>query len=464
MLKYLGERGNDMIKNIEFKDEIKQLIQYKHFKEFTPIQQQAIPLILANKDVIGISETGSGKSHAFILPILQMIDESINQIQAVVAAPTRELAIQLYQQFSEINQFNENIRIKLIVSGKDKDRMMESLKTQPHIVVGTVGRLKDLFVDEAVLRLDNAKTIVIDEADMTLEMGFLTQIDQICSRLPKNLQMLVFSATIPSQLQPFLHKYMTHPVTVMPNKKQLPSSNIKHILVNCRYSSYGDKLLKILPGITPYVCLIFAKTKTDVIETAKLLKDNNYPIVEIHGDLSSRERRQALKVIAQNKASYVVCSYIMARGLDIEGVSHVISLGLPSNLDYYIHRSGRTGRANRTGTSYLLYNKDDINGLKVLKNKGINFLSMDYKNGDWVEVRSFDYRPNKKKLSEEDVEIIKIAKAPVKKVKPGYKKKREKQIDSIKRRQRRLMIKASIKAQQKERAKKAQREKRLQGQ
>ncbi|MGN1399601.1 MAG: DEAD/DEAH box helicase [Erysipelotrichaceae bacterium] len=450
--------------NIEFKDEINQLIEFKHFKEFTPIQQQAIPLILAKKDVIGISETGSGKSHAFILPILQMIDENDNHIQAIVAAPTRELAIQLYQQFAEINQFNDKIRIKLIVSGKDKERMMDSLKNQPHIVIGTVGRLKDLFVDEAVLRLDSAKTIVIDEADMTLEMGFLTQVDQICSRLPKNLQMLVFSATIPSQLQPFLHKYMTHPVTVMPNKKQLPSATIEHVLVNCRYSSYSEKLLKILPGIQPYVCLIFAKTKNDVIQTAEILKENNYPIVEIHGDLSARERRQALKVIAANKASYVVCSDIMARGLDIEGVSHVISLGLPSNVDYYIHRSGRTGRANRTGTSYLLYNKDDINGIKVLQNKGINFLSLDYRNGNWQQVRSFDYRPPKKKLSEEDIAIKKIANAPVKKVKPGYKKKREKQIEDIKRRQKRLMIKASIKAQQKERAKKAQREKRLQGQ
>ncbi len=445
--------------NFNFNDDINQLIEYKHFKELTPIQEQAIPLILKGRDVIGISSTGTGKSHAFILPILQKIDTTKDEIQAIIAAPTRELAVQLYKQTVEINLFNEDIRVKLITSGKDKERMMEGLKSQPHIVVGTIGRLKDLFVDEAVLRLDKAKVIVIDEADMTLEMGFLTQVDQICSRLAKNVQMLVFSATVPAQLQPFLHRYMTNPVIVEPKVKSKLSPKITHILVNCRYSSYQEKLLKILPGIQPYVCLIFAKTKKDVIDTANALKENGYDVAEIHGDLTARERKQALKVIASNKANYVVCSDIMARGLDIDGVSHVISLGLPASVDYYTHRSGRTGRAGREGTSILLFNKTDISGIKVLQGKGYKFESKDYRNGSWKEVRSFDYRPPKKKSSPEDIEIMKIAKKPVKKVKPGYKKKKQQQIDDIRRRQRRLMIKAAIKAEQKERAKKAQREK-----
>ncbi len=448
-----------MNKTIKFKDEIEQLIAYKHFDELTPIQKECIPLILAGRDVIGISSTGTGKSHAFILPILQMIDTSKNEIQAIITAPTRELAAQLYQQVHEINQFNDQFRIKLITSGKDKERMMNSLKNQPHIVIGTIGRLKDLFVDEAVLRLDKAKCIVIDEADMTLEMGFLHQVDEICGRLDKKVQMLVFSATVPAQLQPFLHKYMTNPVTVEPKEKSKLSPDITHILVNCRYGSYEDKLLKILPGIQPYVCLIFAKTKKDVIAVAELLKESNYPVVEIHGDLTARERKQALKIIASNKASYVVCSDIMARGLDIDGISHVISLGLPSSVDYYTHRSGRTGRAGRSGVSILLFNQSDISGIKVLKTKGYKFENKDYRNGQWVDVRPFDYRPGKKKISPEEVEIQKIAKKPVKKVKPGYKKKRQQQIDDIRRRQRRLMIKAAIKAEQKERAKKAQREK-----
>ncbi|MDO4378926.1 MAG: DEAD/DEAH box helicase [Erysipelotrichia bacterium] len=448
-----------MNKTIKFKDEIEQLIAFKHFDELTPIQKECIPLILSGRDVIGISSTGTGKSHAFILPILQMIDTSKNEIQAIITAPTRELAAQLYQQVHEINRFNDQYRIKLITSGKDKERMMSGLKNQPHIVIGTIGRLKDLFVDEAVLRLDKAKCIVIDEADMTLEMGFLHQVDEICGRLDKKVQMLVFSATVPAQLQPFLHKYMTNPVTVEPKEKSKLSPDITHILVNCRYSSYQDKLLKILPGIQPYVCLIFAKTKKDVIAVAELLKENNYPVAEIHGDLSARERKQALKIIASNKASYVVCSDIMARGLDIDGISHVISLGLPSSVDYYTHRSGRTGRAGRSGISILLFNQSDIGGIKVLKTKGFKFESKDYRNGQWVDVRPFDYRPGKKKISPEEVEIQKIAKKPVKKVKPGYKKKRQQQIDDIRRRQRRLMIKAAIKAEQKERAKKAQREK-----
>ncbi len=444
----------------KFREDIQQLIEYKRFKDFSPIQKKAIPLILDKKDVIGVSATGTGKSHAFILPILQMVDSSLNEIQAIITAPTRELAIQLYTMISEINMFNEDINIKLIASGKDKERMIEGLKTQPHIVVGTIGRQKDLFVDEAVLRLDSAKIIVIDEADMTLELGFLQQVDEICGRLPKKLQMLVFSATVPSQLQPFLRKYMTRPTLIEATEKHELSPNIEHILINCRYSSYADKLLKILPGIQPYVCMIFARTKQEVISVAELLKNKGYDIIEIHGDLSNRERKQALKAISADKTSYIVCSDIMARGLDIESVSHVISLGLPSSLNYYTHRSGRTGRAGRSGTSYVLFDQSDINGIKVLRNQGFNFSYKDYRRGQWVDVKPFDFKPTRKKLSEEDVEIQKIMKKPVKKVKPGYKKKREAEVEKIRRRQRRLKIKAAIKEQQKERAKKAQREKR----
>ncbi|HPW52921.1 MAG TPA: DEAD/DEAH box helicase [Erysipelotrichaceae bacterium] len=444
---------------LTFREDIQQLMEYKRFKELTPIQKKAIPLILARKDVIGISATGTGKSHAFILPVLQMIDSSLNEIQAIIAAPTRELAIQLYTMVSEINMFNPEISIKLIASGKDKERMIEGLKTQPQIVVGTIGRLKDLFVDEAVLRLDSAKTIVIDEADMTLELGFLEQVDEICGRLPEKLQMLVFSATIPSQLQPFLRKYMSRPTIIEATEKHDLSPNIEHVLINCRYASYTDKLLKILPGIQPYVCMIFARTKQEVISVAELLKSEGYDIIEIHGNLSDRERKKALKAIAADRNSYIVCSDIMARGLDIEAVSHVISLGLPSSLNYYTHRSGRTGRAGRSGTSYVLFNQSDFEGIRVLRNQGFKFEYRDYRKGEWVEVKPFDFKPTRKKVSAEDAEILKIIKKPVKKVKPGYKKKRQAEIDKIRSRQRRLKIKAAIKEQQKERARKAQREK-----
>ena len=445
-------------KKMEFREDVQKLIEYKNFKEFTPIQQEVMPLIAKGRDVVGISATGTGKSHAFILPILNMIDTEKDSVQAIIAAPTRELANQLYKMTAEINMFNPDIRVKLIASGKDKERMIESLSRQPHIVVGTIGRLKDLFVDEAVLRLDQANIIALDEADMTLELGFLDDVDAICGRLPKKLQMLVFSATVPAQLQSFLRKYMHYPVVVEPKLKGNQAPQIRHILVNCRYATYQEKLLKILPGITPYCCMIFCKSKQDVISTYNLMKDNGYEnVVTMHSDLSSRERKQNLRMISNNEARYIVCSDIMARGIDIESVSHVISLGLPSTLDYYTHRSGRTGRAGRSGISYLLFTSGDIPALRQLRNT-FDFEYQDYRKGEWVEVRPFDYKP-KKEISEEDKEIARIAKAPVKKVKPGYKKKRQQEIDSIRRRQRRLMIKKSIKEQQKERAKQAQREK-----
>ncbi|MBR2746230.1 MAG: DEAD/DEAH box helicase [Erysipelotrichaceae bacterium] len=447
-----------MINRNELKPEIQALIEEKRFRDFTPIQEKVYPLIMKGKDVVGISATGTGKSHAFIIPVLQLVDTQKDSIQAVITAPTRELARQLYKQFAEINKYDSSYRIKLISSGSDKNRMVEELNVQPHIVIGTVGRLKDMFVDEAVLRLDQAKILVIDEADMTLELGFIDDVDQICSRLNRKLQMLVFSATIPTQLQPFLRRYMYRPTIVEATEEHENNPKIEHVLVNCRHLTYQEKLLRILPGINPYVCLIFARTKEEVKSTSELLKSNGYSLIELHGDLTTRQRKQALKAIDSDNVSYIVCSDIMARGLDISSVSHVISLGLPSSLDYYTHRSGRTGRAGRSGVSYVLFNESDIPGLKTLRNKGFEFEYRDYRKDGWVTVKPFDFRPTRNK-TEFDEEIDKIRKRPVKKVKPGYKKKIKEEIESVRRRQRRLMIKASIKQQQKERAKLRQRSK-----
>jgi len=436
---------------------VRQLIDYDGFKEYTEIQSKVIPLIMAGRDVIGIAPTGTGKTHAYLLPLLQNIDTSKTTVQAVVMAPTRELAQQIYKRAAEIVRFDPHIRIKLISSGMDKQRMAGALKIQPHLVIGTVGRLRDLFVDEAVLRLNNAKVMVVDEADMLLEMGFLPQVDEVCGRMGADLQMLVFSATIPDQMQPFLKKYMHNPVEVSVGQDRRDKPKIEHILVNCRHMTYQQKLLKILPGFKPYTCLIFARTKQEVSLTAAAMKDAGYRVIEMRGDMKPRERKQALRAIEADKTAYIVASDIMARGIDIPSVSHVVSLGLPSELEYYTHRAGRTGRAGRSGICYTLYNENDVHGLRTLRDsQKIPFVYRDFRGGQWVAAKPFDYRRPKPQTAA-DVQIKKILAKPIKKVKPGYKKKRQLAIDKIRRQQRRDKIKGYIKAEQKERAKQKQR-------
>lgn len=448
-----------MRENFGFKPAVAQMIEAKGFADYTPIQRQAIPLILQGKDVIGISPTGTGKSLAFLLPVLQKVDPAVDRLQAVITAPTRELARQLYEECCGILAYDPDYRIKLISSGYQRDRMASGLSQMPHIVIGTVGRLKDLFVDQAVLRLDQAGILVIDEADMTLELGFLSQIDEICRRMSDQRQVLVFSATIPTQLEPFLRRYLHQPVIVSAQASEAVDPRITHVLVDCRHLSYGEKLIRILPGIHPYVCLIFCRTRQQVEETAALMKEHGFDALAFHGDMTARQRRQGLKRIEQDQAVYIVCTDLMARGLDLPSVSHVISLGLPSRLEYYTHRAGRTGRAGRSGTAYTLYQQSDIEGLKQLRQQGIPFVYQDYKNGRWVAAKPFDYR-RPRPQPEPDPEVLKITTRPVKQVKPGYRKKRARAVEKVQRRRRREFIRTKIKEEQKERAKAAQRARR----
>lgn len=435
-----------------FSAQTRTFIEKLGFIEPTPIQKEVIPLVLKKKDVIGISDTGTGKTHAFLIPILERIDTNLAEIQAVITAPTRELALQLYTRAMEMTELNPDLTIRLISGGMERSKMSDQLRVQPQIVIGTPGRIRDLFINEKTLRVERASILVVDEADMTLEFGFLEDIDAIAGKMRKDLQMLSFSATIPQGLKPFLKKYMDNPVTVQIKEDHISQPNIHHILIPCKHLSYEEKLLEILKGFTPYVCLIFANTRVLAASAAQALRDNGYGVIELHGDLQPRERRQAMKNLMNLQQSYVVATDIAARGIDIDEVTHVISLGFPKEIDFFIHRAGRTGRAGREGTCYSLYQKEDEPILRQLQVKGIAFKHVNFKNGEWIETKPFGAKKVKKDDPLEK-EIAKIVARKNKVVKPGYKKKMKQEVDSLKRRAKRTMIQEDIQRQKKERAK-----------
>lgn len=432
---------------------IQEIMELEHFKTLTPIQNAVLNRKNKNRDLIGVSSTGSGKSHAFFMPIFEKLDFDQDCVQAVISAPTRELAYQLYDRCRKIAK-HFGVRVKLVTGGMEKVTTMEK---QPQIVIGTPGRMKDMFITDNILRLDTAKIMVIDEADMTLEYGFLEDIDQILSKMDKKVQMMVFSATIPESLQPFLKKYLYDPEFVEIKKEEAFQSDVRHVLVPCKHKTYEQKILDVLPCIQPYVCLIFANTTKEAQLIASSMREHGYDLVELHSGLESRARMQAIKMIQSQKKSYIVASDIASRGIDLEGITHVISCGFPKDLKFYIHRAGRTGRASRDGLCIALYKEEDTKSVQTLIKQGIDFEHKDVKNGHFVDLKPFvNKRPVKKDEFHEDIEKIVHKK---KKVKPNYKKKQRQEIDRMKRKKRREMIRNDIKRQQKERAKERQRQK-----
>lgn len=442
-----------------FRDCTKQFIQKEGFIHPTPIQKEVLPLALKGKDIIGISDTGTGKTHAFLIPILEMVDPSKDFIQAVITSPTRELATQIYQRAMQMMEVCPNLHIRLIIGGMEKSRMSDSLKQQPHIVIGTPGRIRDLFLNEQTLRIDTAKLLVVDEADMTLEFGFLDDVDAIAGKMMKQLQMMSFSATIPQQLQLFLKKYMHQPQTIKIDEQSNFHPKIQHILVPCKQDSYEDMVMNMLPLFTPYVCLIFANTRTEASSMAQRMRDHEYGVIELHGDLTPRARQKAMKELQSLEKSYVIATDIAARGIDIDGITHVISMGFPSELEYYIHRSGRTGRAGREGICYALYQKQDEISIRTLMTKGIGFLHQGVRKNEWIELPKL-FAKKAKKDDPLEKEIVKIVSRKKKVVKPGYKVKRNQEIEKLKKRKKREMIKEDINKQKKERAKAKVREER----
>ncbi|WP_050638267.1 DEAD/DEAH box helicase [Candidatus Stoquefichus sp. SB1] len=449
-----------LFEQYQFHSYVKKTLEDLKFEMPTKIQKEIIPLVYKHRDVIGISQTGTGKTHAFLIPIMDMIDVEADHVQAVITAPTRELASQIYEHAKLFVKNNADIRVSLIIGGSDKQKAIDKLSVQPHIVIGTPGRIKDLSLDEQALQITTADIFVIDEADMTLEFGYLEDIDAVLGKMKEHLQMMVFSATIPQMLRPFLQKYMENPKLVEIDENLSTSRNVSHYLVPTKHRNRYQVLKDIMGIIDPYICLIFCNRRTEVEEISRQLREDGYKVGEIHGNLEPRERRQMMRRIKNMEYQYIVATDIAARGIDIDGASHIINMEFPSELDFYIHRSGRCGRGKYTGECYSMYDTTNQNIVQALEKKGIHFEMKELRGNQFVDSKEREKRKSRvKHQTDLEKKINSIVRKPSK-VKPGYKKKRKRVIEKMVKQEKRSMIKQDIKRQKKERAKQAQREKR----
>lgn len=444
----------------QFRPYVKKTIEDLEFDAPTKIQKEIMPLVYKHRDVIGISQTGTGKTHAFLIPIIDMIDLDKDCVQAVITAPTRELAQQIYDHARLFVKNESHLRVSLIIGGSDKQKAIDKLSTQPHIVIGTPGRIKDLSLEAQALKITTADIFVVDEADMTLEFGYLEDIDAVLGKMKDNLQMMVFSATIPQMLRPFLQKYMKNPKLIEIDENLTSSRNVSHYLIPTKHRNRYEVLKQIMSIIDPYICIIFCNRRNEVAELTQKLREDGYKVGEIHGNLEPRERKQMMRRIKNMEYQYIVATDIAARGIDIDGASHIINMEFPSELDFYIHRSGRCGRGKYTGECYSMYDTSNESLVHALEKKGITFQVKEIKGNQFADASTREKRKSRvKKQSDLEKQISSIVRKP-KKVKPGYKKKRKREIEKLVRKEKRQMIQADIKRQKKERAKQAQREKR----
>lgn len=410
------------------------------FHEPTEIQKKVIPQVSKKRDLVGQSQTGSGKTHAFLLPLFNKIDPAKKEVQLVITAPSRELSEQLYRAASQLAEHSpEEISVQQYIGGTDKSRQLEKLKnSQPHVAIGTPGRLLDMISSNA-LKTHTAPYMVVDEADMTLDMGFLDKVDQIASRLPENGQMLVFSATIPQKLEPFLKKYMQSPQFIEVENQKVISDTVENWLISTRGQNRINVIHEILTLGHPYLALIFANTKDRVDEIAEGLIERGLDVAVVHGGLTSRERRRVMREIQNLEYQFVVATDLAARGIDIEGVSHVINADVPQDLDFFVHRVGRTGRNKMQGIAITLYSPGEEKELETIEKMGITFEPKELKNGEVVDTydrRRRQQRKGKTVKDEFDPEIAGMVKKAKKKVKPGYKKKIERHKQNKRRQER----------------------------
>ena len=335
------------------------------FEEATPIQEGTIRLGMEGKDIIGQAQTGTGKTTAFGIPLIEKIDTKDGNVQGLVIAPTRELAIQVSEELYRLGQ-DKNVRILSVYGGQEISRQIRALKNRPQIIVGTPGRLLD-HINRRTLKLDNVNTLILDEADEMLNMGFIEDIQTIMSSVPDTRQTLLFSATMPDAIRRIAEKFMKTPEIVKIKSKEMTVENIEQFYVKSVEREKFDVLSRLLNVQQPELAIIFGRTKRRVDELAKALNIRGYVAEGIHGDLSQAKRMSVLKQFKAGKVDILVATDVAARGLDISGVSHVYNFDIPQDPESYVHRIGRTGRAGKKGVAVTFVTPREMGYLAIVE-------------------------------------------------------------------------------------------------
>jgi ATP-dependent RNA helicase RhlE len=353
------------------------------YVEPTPIQLRAIPLVLAGRDVIGSAQTGTGKTAAFALPILSKLGQHAPGPRALILEPTRELAAQVETAIHDYARFT-NLRTTVVYGGVGYGRQTDELRAGTDIVIATPGRLLD-HLERGTLRLDKVQFLVLDEADRMLDMGFLPDVRRILDRIPRQRHTALFSATIPPQIETLIKWAMQNPQTIEIGARRTPAETVKHVIYPVSDSQKSDLLLQLLERVNYNSVLIFCRTKHGADRIAGLLKRANHAVAVLHSNRTQREREQALAGFRNGKFEALVATDIAARGLDIAEVSHVINYDVPQHPEDYIHRIGRTGRAEHSGDAFTIMTAEDSSHVFAIE----RFISQKIPR---VKLENFDYK------------------------------------------------------------------------
>ena len=356
------------MENLRFEDmnlskEICQAVLDMGFEEATPIQSQAIGAIMEGRDIIGQSQTGTGKTAAFAIPCLEKIDPNDRSLQALILCPTRELAIQVSEEFRKLLKYKDGLRVLPVYGGQPIDRQIAALKKGTHVVIGTPGRVMD-HMRRRTLKMETVKMMILDEADEMLDMGFREDIETILTKIPDEHQTLLFSATMSPEIIDITKRFQNDPEIIKVVRKELTVPNIEQYYFDVKERTKLDALTRIIDVYDPHLSMVFCNTKKRVDDLVESLQGRGYFAEGLHGDLKQMQRDKVMQKFRNGTIEILVATDVAARGIDVDDIDIVFNYDVPQDEEYYVHRIGRTGRAGRAGKAFTFCVGKDIYKLR----------------------------------------------------------------------------------------------------
>lgn len=347
-------------------EEMLRAVSAMGFEEASPIQSNAIPVLLSGKDIVGKSQTGTGKTAAFAIPVIEKIDPENSSVQAIVLCPTRELVIQVCEEFRKLMRFKPDIHVVPIYGGQEIDRQFKALKKNPQIIIGTPGRTID-HINRGTIKFDGVKFVVLDEADEMLDMGFRDDIELMLQKTPKSRQTILFSATMPEMINKIQKEYLKNPVRIDVSQQKMDSPKIDQYYFELRENSKPEALARLIDLHNIQLALVFCNTRNKVDELVEILKTRGYFAEGLHGDMNQKQREKIMYGFRNGTIEVLVATDVAGRGIDVNDIEAVFNYDLPGDDEDYIHRIGRTGRAGKTGIAFTFIVGKQIYGLRRIE-------------------------------------------------------------------------------------------------